>query len=179
MRGALLELIVALYFVNQGFQVFVRHKSRVLGREIDVIAKKQKKNFNLIYVVECKERSISASADEFDRYARVILDEMIAKSAGPVGVSKYDTIMRMLQDFEKDYVKLLQERLPEFVREIAPNHKGIVRLKGVLATTELYEAPVEFSPDIEFWTWWTLREKLTQERVNKSFFGNHRGAFGR
>ncbi|MEM3458939.1 MAG: hypothetical protein QXN36_08680 [Candidatus Bathyarchaeia archaeon] len=169
MRGALLELIVALYFVNQGFQVFVRHKSKVLGREIDVVAKKREKNFNLIYVVECKERSISASADEFDRYARVILDEMRAKTTEPVGVSQYDAIMRMLQDFEKNYIKPLQERLPEFVKEIDPNHKGNVRLKGVLATTELYEATVEFSPDVEFWTWWTLKKKLTQERVNKSF----------
>jgi len=43
-------------------------------------------------------------------------------------------------------------------------------LKGILATTELLNIEsIELPDNIEFWTWWILKQKLNSINIDKSY----------
>lgn len=170
LRGAFLELLVALVFVKCGFRVLLRHRSKLIGRkEIDVIATKQDRETSLIYVVECKERSLTADAEEFRRITDEIFKKAQEDGKGFCNVSQSDAMFKIIEDFENEKLTPLRANLQEFAEEINYPYKDYTKIVGVVATTELFEAPTQISPNIELWTYWTLKKKLQEAKIDKSF----------
>jgi Holliday junction resolvase-like predicted endonuclease len=170
LRGAFLELLVAAIFVKRGFKILLRHRSKLLGRkEIDVIAMKHDCETNFIYIVECKERSLTADAGEFHRISNTIFEKLRAKGKGPFAVSESDAMFKVIEDFENEKLKPLRANLQQFAEEINHVYNDDMRLIGVVATTELFEAPLQITPNTELWTYWTLKKKLQEVKIDKSF----------
>lgn len=44
-----------------------------------------------------------------------------------------------------------------------------IKVIRLVATTELLEVPTKTSSDIELWTYWTLKKKLQETNIDKSF----------
>lgn len=184
LRGAFLELLVALIFVKSGYKVLLRHKSKLLGRkEIDVIATKQDNETNIIYVVECKERSLTADAEEFDRISKDMLKEARENGKGFFSVSQSDAMYKIIEDFESQKLAPLKAKAQEFAKEIRHPYQDDTAVVGVVATTELFETQTQISPHVELWTYWTLKKKMQESKIDKSFIEiveNHlAGAIGR
>lgn len=172
LRGAYLELLVAFIFVRRGFRVLLRHRSTLLGRkEIDVIATKQHRKTNVLYIVECKEHSLTADAEEFQRISNAILDKSREKGKGPFGVSQSTAMLKIIEDFKNEKLNPLKNNLQAFAEEIKYPYKDSIKLVGVVATTELFKAPIRIFPDIELWTYRTLKRKLQTADIDKSFIG--------
>jgi len=170
LRGVFLELLVALVFVKCGFKVLLRHRSKLVGKkEIDVIATKQDDETNLIYVVECKERSLTADAEEFDRVSNDIFKKARKEGKGFFSVSQSDAMFKIIEDFENEKLTPLKANLQEFAKEINHPYNDGMKVIGLVATTELFEAPTKISPNIELWTYWTLKKKLQEANIDKSF----------
>ena len=172
MRGSLLELLVALYFSKKGFDVHVRYKSSALGKEYDVVAIKEAGvNSNVIHIVECKERSVTTDPEEFSRLANEHLEKARKKlkSKGPIGVTPADIVFKEILDF-RNSIEEVRKNIRKLAHELGIKDNRNIELKGILVTTELYSAPPEVTPDVEFWTWWTLKEKLSAVGIDKSFF---------
>jgi hypothetical protein len=184
LRGTFLELLVALIFAKCGFKVLLRHRSKLLGsKEIDVIATKQDSESNVIYVVECKERSLIADAEEFDRISKDIFAKAREEGKGFSSVSQSDAMFKIIEDFENEKLTPLRANPQEFAKEINHPYKDDLKVIGVVVTSELFEAPTQISPNIELWTYWTLKKKLQETKIDKSFIEiieNHlKGTVGR
>jgi hypothetical protein len=170
LRGAFLELLVALIFAKCGFGVVLRHRSKVLGgKEIDVIATKYDGKTDLIYVVECKERSLTADPEEFDRISQDIFAQARENGKGPFSITPSDAMHKIIEDFESEKLALLKTKPKEFAAEINHQYTEKTKIIGVLATTELFEDSSQISPNIELWTYWTLKRKLQETKIDKSF----------
>jgi Holliday junction resolvase-like predicted endonuclease len=170
LRGAFLELLVAQIFTIKGYKTLLRHKSEVLGRkEIDVIAVPQQETMgNVVYVVECKERSLTFADDEFHKISKKLLDESRKKGGSLFSVSSSDVMYEILEEFDREKVSLLQNKSEQFLKEIGFFCKN-VRIIGVVATTAIIEAPTQASKNVELWTFWTLKDKLQEGKIDKSF----------
>jgi hypothetical protein len=170
LRGAFLELLVALIFVKLGFNVKLRHKSKLLrGKEIDIVATKQNAETDLIYIVECKERSLTADIEEFDRISQVILAKKRENGKGFISFTPSDAMHVIIEEFERRRLRPLKSKLREFAAEINHHYTEKTKIIGVLATTELFEDSKQISPDIELWTYWTLKRKFQETNIDKSF----------
>lgn len=172
MRGALLELLVALYLSKKGFDVHVRYKSPTLGKEYDIVAtKRNSNNTTVVYVVECKERSVTVDSEEFFRLANKTLEKARKEieCQGPIGVTPDDIVFQELLEF-KNKIEEVRRNIHKVMHELGIEKSSDFKLKGIFATTELYKARAEITSDIEFWTWWTLKRKLTSAGIDKSFF---------
>lgn len=170
LRGAFLELLIAQIFVNNGFKVRLRHKSQLLGgKEIDVVATKQDGETSIIYVVECKERSLTADTEEFDRISKELFEKSREERKGVFSVSHSDAMFKIIEDFQTEKVTPLQAKLKEFAEEIRLPYEGDIKLVGLVATTELFETPTQVLPDVELWTYWTIKKKLQETKISKSF----------
>lgn len=172
MRGALLELLVALYLSKEGFDVHVRHKSTTLGKEYDIVAtKKTSEKKTLVYVVECKEKSVTVDSEEFSRLADETL-ETIRKDRqlqGPIGVTPDDIVFKELLEFNHE-IEEVRRNIHKFIHELGVKKSKDFELRGIFATTELYRGREEIFPNVELWGWWTLKAKLTSAGIHKSFF---------
>jgi Holliday junction resolvase-like predicted endonuclease len=170
LRGAFLELLVAAVFAQRGFKVLLRHRSKLLGKkEIDVIAMKHDCEMNVVYIVECKERSLIADAEEFQRISNAIFEKLRVKGKGPFAVSESDVMFKLIEDFENEKLKPVRAKPQEFAEEISHVYTADMRIIGVVATTELFEAPLQISANIELWTYWTLKKNLQEAKISKSF----------
>jgi hypothetical protein len=169
LRGAFLELLVAMIFVKSGYKVLLRHRSKFLGKkEIDVVATKQDSESNVIYVVECKERSLTADAEEFNRISEDIFSAKREKRKS-LSVSQSDAMYKIIEDFENQKLTPLKASIQQFAKEIDFQYRDDTKLIGVLATTELFEVPKKMFLNIDLWTYWTLRKKLQEVNIDRSF----------
>lgn len=170
LRGAFLELLVALIFVKSGYNVRLRHRSKLLGRkEIDVIATKQDGKTDVIYVVECKERSLTADSEEFHRISNEIFTKAKENKKGFISASQADAMYKIIEDFENQKVTPLKIKSQEFAKEIHYSFTENTKVIGLVATTELFDTPTKISQNIELWTYWTLKKKLQENKIDKSF----------
>jgi len=169
LRGAYLELLVAFIFIKNGFEVHLRHRSKVIGKEIDVVAIKQENRTSIVYVVECKERSVTVDPEEFDRIAKIIFKKLREEKEGMIGVSPSDAVLKIIEDFRNEKVIPLKNNLPKFAKELGFLNDKKMKLIGVVATTELFEGSINIYPDIELWTYWSLKEKIRDSQIDPSF----------
>jgi hypothetical protein len=184
LRGAFLELLVGYIFIQNGFKVLLRHRSPLIGRkEIDVIATKEDNDNTTIYVVECKERSLAVGSEEYEKISNELFKKAREKGKGVFSLSQSGAMYKVIDDFEKEKVTPLRAKLQEFAKEINHPIKDGMKLIGLLATTELLEANEQISPDIELWTYWTLKKKIQEIKIDKSFIEiiekNLEGSVGR
>ncbi len=135
LRGAYLELLVAFIFIKNGFEVHLRHRSKVIGKEMDIVAMKKENGKNIVYVVECKERSVMVDPEEFDRIAKIIIKKLREESDGIIGVSPSDAMLKIIEDFRNEKVIPLNNNLRKFAKEIGFPYDDRMKLIGVVATT--------------------------------------------
>ena len=167
MRGALLELLVSNYYSKLGYSIILGHKTRFIKKELDIVAIDE--NNKIITIIECKEKSVTIDSEEFDLIADKLLDELHVKNRiTEIGISHNEVTISQLNDFiflinkiKKNYLKFIQElKIPDL------NY----RIKGIFASSELYNIQsIELPEDIEFWTWWEIREKLQSVKMNKRY----------
>jgi len=167
MRGAFLELLVSSYLWKKKCEVYLRYEPKFLNKELDIVA--IDRNMKTIYVVECKEKSVTVDSDEFDRLADEIFNILKAENPrGEFGVGHNELTFYQLSKFIK-LIDKINNNLTMLLRELNIIEDDY-RLIGILATTELYDIEDINLPDhIEFWTWWILRDKLISMDIDKSY----------
>jgi len=168
LRGAILELLVSSYFWKKNFEVYPRYKANFLNKELDIVA--IDRNTKTIYVVECKEKSITIDSDEFDRLADEIFNIFkVENPKGEFGVGHNELTFYQLSKFIELINKINND--PTTLLKELNILEGGYRLIGILATTELFDIEAITLPDhIEFWTWWILKDKLISVGIDKSYF---------
>jgi Holliday junction resolvase-like predicted endonuclease len=170
LRGAFLELLVATYFSKKGFKILLRHKSKIIGKEIDVVAIKHSSKMNLIYLVECKERSITSESSENKRLEEKLFKKLRKTTKGDICFGPTDLIVEAINEFVDKCYSPLKEKLPLFINEIGIRKAENSKLIGILATTENCVAPkTKMLQGIELWTWWTLKDIILKEKISRSY----------
>jgi hypothetical protein len=77
----------------------------------------------------------------------------------------------IIEEFERGKLRPLRSKLKEFAAEIDHHFTEKIKIIGVLATTELFEDSSQIAPDTELWTYWALKRKLQETKIDKSFIG--------